>query len=51
MRRRSGGCAVKGTDGAAICRYAMWVSWAWGASFLWRLWIGVDGYEGCMGIL
>jgi len=51
MRRRSVGCAVEGTDSAAMRCCAMWVSWAWGASFPWYLWIGADGYEGCMGIL
>jgi len=49
MRRQSGGCAVKGADGAAMCCCTMWVSWAWGASFPQCLWIGTDGYKGCMG--
>jgi len=49
MYGQSGGCAVEGADGAAMRCCAMWVSWARGASFPWCLWIGADGYEGCMG--
>jgi len=48
-RGGSGGRAVKGADGAAMRRCAMWVSWTWGASLPWCLWIGADRYGGCMG--